>query len=266
MSRTSQTCYDSHRQLREYFTELKSRNPRYSLRSFASKLKVSPATLSEIFSQKRPLTQTMAIRFAEKLKFDPLQTQLFIRGAIIKRFEEKLPLDQNLNRVTDSQFEKLNPDTFQLIANWYYYALLSLLEIPKISTQPDSLAKRLGIQVAQVKIALTRLEKLKLIEKKGGRFVLTTTGVSIETLGYDSAMRQFLEQNLEKAKESLLTVPAKMRELSLTTMAIDPDKIPEARETIKRFRREMSAFLESGKKKRVYSLAVQLFPLDKEEK
>lgn len=261
----SQTCYDSHRWLLEHFTELKKKNPRCSLRAFASKLKVSPAALSEIFSQKRPLTQGMAVRFAEKLKLDPVQTQLFVRGAILKRFEEKLPSDDSVNRATDAHFNKLEPDTFHLIANWYYYAILSTLEIPGISTTPKALAKRLGLQTDQVKIALTRLERLKLIQKQGTHFVLNTKGVSIETLGYDSAMRQFLGQNLDKAKESLFQVPAEQREISLTTMAIDPERIPEARETIKRFRREMSAFLESGKKKRVYSLAVQLFPLDKEE-
>ncbi len=46
-------------------------------------------------------------------------------------------------------------------------------------------------------------------------------------------------------------------------MAVDSEKIPEAKILIKEFRQKMSALLESGKKDEVYQLAVQLYPLSK---
>jgi uncharacterized membrane protein (DUF106 family) len=47
------------------------------------------------------------------------------------------------------------------------------------------------------------------------------------------------------------------------TMSIDVKKLPEARKIIKKFRREMSQFLESGNQTRVYQLGIQLFPISK---
>jgi hypothetical protein len=47
-------------------------------------------------------------------------------------------------------------------------------------------------------------------------------------------------------------------------LAINPKNIEKARAMIKRFRRELSTELERGEQTRVFSLAIQLFPLDKE--
>jgi len=47
-------------------------------------------------------------------------------------------------------------------------------------------------------------------------------------------------------------------------MAIDTDKLPEAIQLISEFRARMSNLLESGEKKNVYHLAIQLFQLDQD--
>ena len=45
------------------------------------------------------------------------------------------------------------------------------------------------------------------------------------------------------------------------TMAIDVDRLPEAREVITKFRRELCALLENGEQTRVYNLGIQLYPV-----
>ena len=46
-------------------------------------------------------------------------------------------------------------------------------------------------------------------------------------------------------------------------MAIDPENLGEAKNMIKSFRKRLSKKLESGNKKEVYKLAIQLFPLSR---
>jgi hypothetical protein len=48
------------------------------------------------------------------------------------------------------------------------------------------------------------------------------------------------------------------------SIAIAPDRIPAAKEKVKKFRRELADFLESSRSKtEVYRLSFQLFPLTK---
>ena len=53
--------------LNEKFKERVQANSAYSLRSFARDLKVSPSTLSEIFNQKKGLSQKLALVNAPRM-------------------------------------------------------------------------------------------------------------------------------------------------------------------------------------------------------
>ena len=67
----------------------------------------------------------------------------------------------------------------------------------------------------------------------------------------------FIKQSID----ALFAVPVESRDITSMTMAIDKNKIPEAKRKIKQFRRNLCQFLESGEKNEVYNLNVQLIPL-----
>jgi uncharacterized protein (TIGR02147 family) len=161
-------------------------------------------------------------------------------------------------------FECLEVEKFQAIANWHYYALLSYLEIPGKPQDATHLASVFGLSRKKIESALDCLEKLKLIEKFKGRMRPSKIRLTTDTDVLFPALRAFTLQMLGKAEESLERDPVAQRDFSTMTMAIDPSKIGEAKEEIKKFRRKMAEFLESGSKERVYTLSVQLFPLDRE--
>src|SRR4051812_2340511 len=92
------------------------RNPRYSLRAFARSLGVSHTVLSLVLAGKRPLARKSALRISERLELDPTQKATFLQfGDPGPRF----------------QAQQLSLDQFALIADWYHYAILSLLELPR---------------------------------------------------------------------------------------------------------------------------------------
>ena len=53
------------------FARLRAKNARYSLRSFARKLALSPSALSEIFRGKRPVTKKNAAKILHRLAVSP---------------------------------------------------------------------------------------------------------------------------------------------------------------------------------------------------
>lgn len=88
----------------------------------------------------------------------------------------------------------------------------------------------------------------------------TTTDIT------SSGIRHFQKQILEKTISSLETDDILERDITSITIAINENKIPEAKAEIKKFRLKMSEFLGTGEKTRVYNLGIHLIPLSKSTK
>jgi uncharacterized protein (TIGR02147 family) len=80
------------------------------------------------------------------------------------------------------------------------------------------------------------------------------------------ALRKNQRQLLEKAIDSLENDPIELRSMTSMTTAIDPRRIPEAKEMIRHFNRTLCAFLEGGNRTQVYNLGIALYPLQKTKK
>ncbi len=262
MKQTNENIADHRYLLLERFLAARRKNPFWSLRAYAIKLGVSASALSEILSGKRTLTKKIASRFAEKLKLDPSETQRLIHSALVAKVKAQLPENEDFNPISDGNFTQLNLEAFKAIADWYHLAILSLFDTQGNQSNPEWVASRLGISKAEAEGALKRLLLLGLLKGEGKKLRSVGKPLSIETQGYEPAIRNFLHQTLDKAHQSLDHDPAEQREICSVTIAIDPDNLEKARKAIKRFRRDLSLLLQGGVKKRVYSFSMQLFPLE----
>ena len=96
-------------------------NPRYSIRSFAKLLKIDPSTLSQILRGKRALTHAVVLKLGTKLGLSPIELSKYLEAAPTRRKsanEEKSPLQQA---------QELTLDAFQIISDWYHYAIFELV-------------------------------------------------------------------------------------------------------------------------------------------
>ena len=232
--------------LNEDFLKKTEKNPQYSLRSYAKWLGINPTSLSLFLNGKRGLALSAKKRIALKLDL-PVET-----------------LAQILNKDSPSShlFNEIALDKIHLISDWFYFAVLSLMETKEFQDSPKWIARRLNITQRQATSALVKLEKLGMaIRDKAG--ILRASGKSFQAPDHISSviMRRTHYQALELARASLDHVPLELRDFSAMTMAIDPAKLPHAKKRIKFFRRRLCSQLESGKKKEVYRLCIQLFPL-----
>jgi uncharacterized protein (TIGR02147 family) len=196
----------------------------------------------------------------ERLCIDPQTSQ-----KILKKLSNRKTAGATLT--SDAEFLQLNMDHYHVISEWYYFAILSLAETKGFKDDPEWIARRLNLTVTESKIALKRLARLGLLKRnKNGHLVWA--GIHFRTSNdiANMSLRKSHYQNLDLARASLDKDSLETRDFSSMTMAIDPEKIPQAKDMIKKFRRTLSAFLESGDKKEVYRICMQMFPLSHGEK
>ncbi|MGZ3699532.1 MAG: DUF4423 domain-containing protein [Bdellovibrionota bacterium] len=257
-----ETAASSHQNARQFLREELERrcqrNSKYSLRAFAKSLGVSHTILSMVLSGKRPLASRSRLAIAEKLGLDPIEKQNFL--------EAGSPAHRALPRAEVTAAQALSLDEFALIADWYHYGILSLLDTPGARWDCRWIASRLGITETQATLAMERLSRLKLVKRVGGRWKQSGAPIRIDNRDSTAATRKFHQQLLAKAAESLEQDPIEERDFRSMTFAVDPALLPYARTRIRDFRRQLVEELEArGNAKRVYTLAVQLFPVQKKE-
>lgn len=219
---------------------------------------MNSGALSSFMNGKRRVSQKMATRIADNLGLDPQErAEVLVQFRIRQNEHSKEGAASGVLR-----YLQLSTDQFRLIAKWHHFAVLSLIRTEDFQSAPDWIAKRLGITVTQCKEALERLSRLGLISidatgklRRGKAKFRTVDNIA------NVSLRQAHAENLELAKEALTKNSVDERDFTAATMAIDPQKLPEAKERIRKFQDELADFLESGSQTEVYKICIQLFPL-----
>jgi hypothetical protein len=235
-------------------------NPKYSLRAFARFLELDPSSLSQYLRGRRKFTEKQLEALALKLGLSPMEISSIRRSIKSKTGSEEVWRESN---------HDLAHDVFQLIADWYHYAIFELATLKDFRPQSRWIAKKLDISASEAEFAVERLLRLGLLVKdddgnvQQGPINVSTTGNPHTA----AAFRKLQIQLLQKAIEAMESVPIEKRDQSSMTMAMDSKKIPEAKERIKQFRRELCDFLqiETDTRDAVYQLSVSFFPLTRLE-
>lgn len=229
-------------------------NPLYSQRAFAKFLGVSPGSLNEILKGKRKLSLKAAIKMSKKLQLSKVEIRDFL--ALVDGNES------GENAFESSLVEKqLSNDTFDVVSDWYCFAILSLADCQDFKWTELHISKRLGISLWQAKDAVNKLLRVGLIEKtkKGYRtssdFVLSPDGVP------SKAVRKFHHSILQKAQDALETQSVDEREISGVFMALDPKKLDKIKGEIDQFQNDIVEKYSKGKQLEVYQFETALFRL-----
>lgn len=238
------------------------KNPQYSIRSFSKKLRTNPSAISEILNGKRPLSLKNGQKFLDCLSVDPVRKKHLLQDLVAK--VKSSSASAMKSGPTDQAYELLDESIqYDVIANWYYFAILSLAETKNFKGDVASIARRLRIKQQQAQKALDHLLRLGLlVQLKNGK--VKASGVQFRTTSDipSSAIRKNHFDHLELLKRSLEEDEIAVRDFTAMTLTFDPEKIELAKELIKEFRRSFTVQMESeGKKTDVYRLSIQFIPL-----
>jgi uncharacterized protein (TIGR02147 family) len=241
-------------------------NPSYSLRAFAKSLGTDFSSLSKILKGKRPLGPRAIRNLGKRLGLGPAELQRYLGG--LKRSHNAITGSETTLIEADTDYGQLALDSFQIISDWQHYAILELMRVDQFRSEEKWIARALGITVSEAHITLERLERVGLIEKTAEGWVDISGGKSttVHNEFTATAFRSLQRQILERALVALEEVPMEKRDQSSMTMAIDTDRLPEAKEMIKDFRRKLAKFLSRGERRdQVYNLGISLYPVSKIE-
>jgi uncharacterized protein (TIGR02147 family) len=230
------------------------KNPSYSLRSFAKYLGIGHSALTEMLNGKRSIT---------KKSMEKLGLTLGLAMSDIEAYQNTKMTTQAQKQ--QSSYQQLAIDQFAIMSDWYHYAILELIKIKNFPHTANDFSRTLGITKSEANIAIERLFRIGLLEKDDDGLLqeinkgfATNISGNLTSAGSKKLQKQILEQSVE----ALMTLPIEVRNHTSMTMAIDPKLLPEAIEKIKKFRRELSEFLEmSGTPTEVYQFSLSLFPI-----
>lgn len=239
-----------------------AQNPRYSLRAFARDLGISPSRLSDVLNGRYGLSRAAAAQIAKFLGMNARETDAFCDQVDSVHARDRRQRAAARERVAgaSAEYQALTLDGFQVIADWYHYAILELTQTKNFKNDPTWIAKRLGLSVHVVQAAIERLQRLDLLEEKEGKlfptgdFTASPDGIPSE------AIRKFHRQVMEKAIQAVDFQTVEERDMSSIVLAFDTRRMEEAKADIKRFRRAFDAKYGSpGNKDQVYCLSLKFF-------
>ena len=234
--------------LRAALAERCEKNPQYSIRAFARASGISHTVLSLVLSGKRRLSKQATTKLADYLGLDPRHRQALL---------------QSREGSAADHFETLPLDSFEVISDWYHYAILSLLELPQAQFEARSISKQLGIPILNAKLAMERLQRLSLVEEIApGQWRQSGKPLKVENTVSTAATKRFHKQLLERAAVSIDKDPIAVRDFSSMTFVLDPAQVEYARKRIRDFRRQLIGELENkGKPSAVFNFTLQLYPV-----
>ena len=260
----------SYRNYRQYLQDeldrRMSNDPHTSLRSFSKQLALSRTSLSDILRGKANLSAKRAAHVAAKLGLSHAEAGFFVdlvTSANNKNGELRTLAQRRLERDSPEQSRtELENDSFHVISDWQHFAILELIETSNVRCDIPSIAKRLRLSPLLVSSSLARLQRLDLLRESETGFIRTKKNINTKRDVPSAAVRKHNQQHLELAKLAIEKQSVAERNYTTMTMAIDPQRLIEAKEMIHDFVNRLTNFLESGDRTAVYTFNTQLFRID----
>lgn len=236
-------------------------NPQYSLRAFARDLEIDSSTLSQIINGKRSIPTKNSTSIASKLNLNDRDFTLFLESSK----SNETVLDKIKISPVDQRF-MLDESFYKVIAEWEHYALLDLFDLDGFENSVDYIMRKLDLTESRTETVIQNLITCGLLKRnQNGKLTKTHSDVRTTEDREGQALNDAHLEELDIAREKLLSVDKGLRDFSSSTFAIDLTKMSEAKIIIREFRQKMAALLKAGKKTDVYMLTIQFFPLSKKD-
>jgi uncharacterized protein (TIGR02147 family) len=245
--------------LKDHLCRKQQGNSAYSLRAYSEYLGIHSSTLSQVFKGKRNLPLKRSIDIAQKLKLSPREHTLFLESF----YRTKTNIDKIKISHLDERFI-LDESYFRVIAEWEHYAVLELFKIENLFINSKTVVDKLGVTRERADVVLNNLLQAKLIcLNPEGALELAHSDVKTTEDIKSMALQKSHKETLEIGMKKLEEIEVELRDFSSSTLAIDLNKISEAKTIIREFRQKMTSLLRDGNKTEVYQLAIQFYPLSK---
>lgn len=254
--------------LNDYWREAKKEKPYFSIRFIANKVGLNPGYIIKVMQGKVHLGVKNIPAFCGLCKLSQNEAEYFEELVHFGREKNEKEIEKRFNRLVEIKGIRMRTvadNSVDFYKNWYNMAIRSLLSIyPFKGRKYKELASLLRPQITakQAKESIELLERLKMIKKDdSGFYILTEQYISTGDKWMSPIIQKYQRQNIELAADSLERHDKAIRDISTVTMTFGLKHIPELRERIKKFRRELINMANDiAEEDAVMQLNIQLFP------
>lgn len=241
--------------IQNHFELHQQRNSRFSMRAFATKLHVSPSTLSEILRQKRKITKTTATSIIQHL--DPLNKEALYHLNYLDEHYTPYKMDS-----IDTQ--RIQRDEALLFEKWYHLAIVTFFDSHRYDGTPESIANYFGISKEDAMDATSRLLRLGVITEEKGRYVNSAQFYITDRSKLDDSIHVSKRHALKNALQALDSKSLQNKSsFSMMFTVFDHKLVPEAIEYLDKIKAGfVKKFRGKGDKSAIYQFSIQFFPCE----
>lgn len=262
--------YSDYRQfLVDHYDSEKKRFSSFSYNIWAKKLDLKNNTsIIKVIKGQRNAGPEMIDKLSEYFRFTAKEKDYF-SGLIELDKETNTRLQflikrdlQKLNFKNKVTF--INEHEFSVISSVWCFAFRSLARLNALTDDFGKLSEMLRFKVGHKKVSQSfdALLKSNLLEKNETGYTCLKMNLNTSDDVASEALKQFHEEALGIAKDSLRTVEPKLREISGLTLTFDVEKIDEAKAMIRDFQDQFAALYgKTENATHVYQMQTQFFPL-----
>jgi uncharacterized protein (TIGR02147 family) len=254
----------THEILRKYF-EKRRKTPRFSLRSLAQRLNISPAFLSRVLSGKKPIPYALLLKLGPVLDIEP-EVFATLKEGHTRPSDAVTPRRGRVQVQTEfKDWDLANQRSVSILREWYYLPILEFTTLSNYDGQPESIARKLGLSVAVVELAIRELVRMDLLVERSGRLVKIKKKLRWGSAKSLPEVREFHRQMMNRAQLELRTGTSnenfERRLITGITLTASAEKIASAKKKLAECLHEIANDLISSPGSEVYHLAAQFFPL-----
>ncbi len=164
-------------------------------------------------------------------------------------------------------FKRNHPLTeaqYNFYSCWYTAVIWELVGTKGFRSDPEWIAKQIrpAISAAEARRSISDLLQLGLVERsKSGRLVKTQLNLVTANEVASSAIAQWHRAMIQRAADSIDSVPREQREISSLTCSVSSSTVKKIKERIQKFRQEILEMASQDPNPEiVYQMNFQIFP------
>ena len=257
--------------LAAYYAAAKRTRPSFSFRLFSKLAGLrSPNFLKLVIDGERNLGADSVGRFAEALGLEGADAEFFSDLVAFGQAQTLADKNRAFERIAASRrfraARRIDGELFAYLSHWYNPVIRELAARQDFQEEPRWIATQLRPRISATETA----EAMKLLLSLGllvrdstsGRIVrgepTLTTEHEVRSLGAAAFHRQMLE----RAAQSIDTVPRELRDLAALTVCVSSETAALVKQRIHQFREALTELCDTDAQgSTVYQLNVQWFPL-----
>jgi uncharacterized protein (TIGR02147 family) len=259
--------FDHLKFLHDDFSERQARNPQYSLRAMADRLRLNSGTIVRIMNGQRNISTNLLPEFTAYLALRQKEAEYFKLLVNFCQAKTEKIRNESYSALVDlrnGRTKIVGEECHSFYDDWYFTAIRELLRIYTFNGDVKELSRMLNppISCHEARRALDLLRNLGLLDACEAGFIVREQSISTGEKWQGSAIKRFQQITLSKALEALERFPKEERDFSTMTMCYSQDGFHKVKELLKRTREELSRIEDADMgKNKVYQINVQIFPL-----